>query len=66
MRNRIAMPVRSKYRPVATKVETREESIVRKYMEVYGCSIREARQMLNRLELSIKMSKPELYAVHQG
>ena len=60
------MPVRSKYRPVAAKVETREESIVRKYMEVYGCSIREARQMLNRLELSIKMSKPELYAVHQG
>lgn len=66
MRNRIQMPVRSKYKPTATKVETKEESIIRKYMEVYGCSIREARQMLNRLELSIKMSKPELYAIHQG
>lgn len=59
------MPVRSKYKPVATKVETREQSIIRKYMEVYGCSIREARQMLNRLELNIKLSKPELY-VYQG
>jgi len=65
MRNRIQMPVRSKYKPVATKVETREQSIIRKYMEVYGCSIREARQMLNRLELNIKLSKPELY-VYQG
>ena len=65
MRNRIAMPVRSKYKPVATKVETKEESIIRKYMEVYGCSIREARQMLSRLELNIKLSKPELY-VYQG
>lgn len=65
MRNRIQMPVRSKYKPVATKVETREESIIRKYMEVYGCSIREARQMLSRLELNIKLSKPELY-VYQG
>jgi hypothetical protein len=65
MRNRIAMPVRSKYKPVATKVETREESIIRKYMEVYGCSIREARQMLSRLELNIKLSKPEFY-VYQG
>lgn len=65
MRNRIQMPVRSKYKPVATKVETKEESIIRKYMEVYGCSIREARQMLSRLELNIKLSKPELY-VYQG
>lgn len=65
MRNRIQMPVRSKYKPVATKVETREQSIIRKYMEVYGCSIREARQMLSRLELNIKLSKPELY-VYQG
>ena len=65
MRNRIQMPVRSKYKPTATKVETREQSIIRKYTEVYGCSIREARQMLNRLELSIKLSKPELY-VYQG
>ncbi len=65
MRNRIAMPVRSKFRPVATKVETQEQSIVRKYMEVYGCSIREARQMLSKLELNIKLSKPELY-VYQG
>lgn len=65
MRNRIQMPVRSKYKPVATKVETKEQSIIRKYMEVYGCSIREARQMLSRLELNIKLSKPELY-VYQG
>lgn len=65
MRNRIQMPVRSKFRPVATKVMTREESIIRKYMEVYGCSIREARQMLSKLELNIKLSKPELY-VYQG
>jgi hypothetical protein len=66
MRNRIPMPVRSKFRPVATKVERVEDALVRKYMDLYGCNIKEARQMLSILELKTKMSKPELYAIHQG
>ena len=60
------MPVRSKFKPTATKVERTEDAIIRKYMDVYGCNMKEARQMLSLLELNIKMSKPELYAVHQG
>ncbi len=55
------MPVRSKFRPVATKVERVEDTLIRKYMDAYGCTIKEARQMLSILELNIKMSKPELY-----
>jgi hypothetical protein len=66
MRKKIPMPVRSKFRPTATKVERVEDALIRKYMDAYGCNIKEARQMLSLLELNIKMSKPELYAVHQG
>jgi hypothetical protein len=65
MRNRILMPVRSKHKPTATKVERVEDALIRKYMDAYGCTIKEARQMLSLLELKMKMSKPELY-VHQG
>lgn len=59
------MPVRSKFKPVATKVERTEDAIIRKYMDAYGCNMKEARQMLSALELKIKLSKPELY-VYQG
>ena len=62
MRQKIQMPVRSKYRPTESKVETQEQSIIRKYMELFGCDIKQARQMYREFTLSMRMSKSELYA----
>lgn len=61
MRQRIQMPVRSKHRPIESKVETQEQSIIRKYMELFGCDIKEARQMYREFILGIRMAKSELY-----
>ena len=56
------MPVRSKYRPTETKVETKEQGIIRKYMELFGCDIREARMMYREFILKTQLSMVELYS----
>lgn len=57
------MPCRSKYRPVETKVEVATDIVlIRKYMEVYGCTFKDAKQMLSARMLSAKLNKINLYA----
>jgi hypothetical protein len=56
------MPVRSKFRPTETKVETKEQGIIRKYMELFGCDIREARMMYREFVLKTQLSRVELYS----
>ena len=63
MRQRKQMPVRSKYRPTESKMETKEQGIIRKYMELFGCDIRQARQMYRDFILKTQMSNPQLYAI---
>lgn len=63
MRQRKQMPVRSKFRPTESKMETQEQSIIRKYMELFGCDIREARKMYREFMFKVQYSKPELYAI---
>lgn len=62
MRQRKQMPVRSKFRPTETKVETKEQGIIRKYMELFGCDIREARMMYREFVLKTQLSRVELYS----
>ena len=63
MRQRKQMPVRSKFRPTETKVETKEQGIIRRYMELFGCDIREARMMYREFILKTQLSNPQLYAI---
>jgi hypothetical protein len=56
------MPCRSKYKPVESKVEvTTDIVLIRKYMEVYGCTFKDAKEMLSARMLKAKMNKLEIY-----
>jgi hypothetical protein len=61
MRQRKQMPVRSKYKPTEAKVETTKQSIVRKYMDLFGCDVKTAHGMYRDFIFKTQMSKPELY-----
>lgn len=63
MRQRKQMPVRSKFRPTESKVETTKQSIVRKYIDLFGCDVKTAHQMYRDFIFKTQMSKPELYAI---
>jgi hypothetical protein len=61
MRQRKQMPVRSKFKPTESKVETTKQSIVRKYMDLFGCDVKTAHNMYRDFIFKTQMSKPELY-----
>jgi hypothetical protein len=61
MRQRKQMPVRSKFRPTESKVETTKQSIVRKYMDLFGCDVKTAHNMYRDFIFKTQMTKPELY-----
>jgi len=62
MRQRKQMPARSKFRPTESKMETKEQGIIRKYMELFGCDIRQARQMYRDFILKTQLSRVEFYS----
>lgn len=57
------MPVRSKFKPTSAYKETTDQSIIRKYMELFGIDVREARQMYREFILKTQLSNPQLYAI---
>lgn len=57
------MPCRSKFRPTEAKVVVATDiTIIRKYMEVTGCTFVEAKEMLSARMLKAKMNKIEIYS----
>ncbi len=63
MRQRKQMPVRSKFKPTESKVETTKQSIVRKYIDLFGCDVKTAHQMYRDFIFKTQMTKPELYGI---
>jgi len=57
------MPVRSKYRPTETRMETIKDSIIRKYRDLFGCDVKTAHQMYRDFIFKTQMAKSELYGI---